>query len=107
MGGGRIQQLASLYEGHLDTDTEEITRKQAEAGGRLPQAQGLHGFRATPEAQRDTGRLLPQSLQKALILPTAGFWTSGLHKCENKLLFFQAPRLWCFVRTALGGGWRE
>ena len=76
-------------------------KTEAEIGVMRPQTQELHGPPAMPEAQRH-GRFLPQSLQKALILPTPSFWISGLHNCENKFLLFKEPSLWYFVMTALG-----
>lgn len=51
---------------------------------------------AAPRSQeRGLEQILPQSLQEEPPLPTPGFWTSSIHKCER-------TDVWCFEHPVCG-----
>ena len=62
------------------------------------QVQGRQGVPATPEAERKaSNRISLQARTGSTVLPTPGFWTSGLQNCEKPVPGFFQLHYNCFT----------
>ena len=62
------------------------------------QVQGRQGVPATPEAERKaSNRFSLQARTGSTVLPTPGFWTSGLQNCEKPVPGFFQLHYNCFT----------